>query len=490
MTEPRFRIDELARLGQQAAVSVIAVAGRTVAARIVQFAGTIALARILGTSQFGFLAFGLTVLVLATFLSDVGVGAALIRRPTDASLPELETLLALQFSATVLIIVIAFVVAATSFGSTGVACVVMISGLPLVAARAPAIVVLERRLSFRPIAYAEVADQVVFYGLGVGLAAGGLGLWGVACAGIVRPLVGTFVVTRAAGLGRLRPRFSLEQARGLLRFGTRYQAATLATVCRDQGLNVGVAAIAGSATLGIWSLATRVMQVPFLLFSSLWRVSFPAVTRLVASGGDARHIASRLAEAVAILSGILMIPLVALAPAAIPALLGAQWDPAVKVVLPAAIGLSLSGPISVASAGVLYALGDATSPLVAVSVGATVWATVGLSLLMPFGVAALGIAWLLGCLAEASCFAYAMRRATNLNVIRATGAAPWMAMVIGSLAWGASRLLGLHLGPSAGVAFAAEAAYVLSVVVAHPAAVKMIWRLPAQMSRKAELART
>ena len=69
----------------------------------------------------------------------------------------------------------------------------------------------------------------------------------------------------------------------LLGFGVKLQAGSLTAVAREQLLNLGVAAVAGLGTLGVWALAWRVMQVPALLFQTVGRVAFPAMSRFLAA---------------------------------------------------------------------------------------------------------------------------------------------------------------------------------------------------------------
>jgi O-antigen/teichoic acid export membrane protein len=79
--------------------------------------------------------------------------------------------------------------------------------------------------------------------------------------------------------GVVRPRLGWSRIRPLLGFGARFQAVGVVNIVRDLGLNLGTVVIAGVSTLGLWNLAYRVMQLPYLLFSSLWRVSYPAMAR-------------------------------------------------------------------------------------------------------------------------------------------------------------------------------------------------------------------
>src|SRR5271157_2670930 len=63
----------------QSAVAV--VASRNIVIKVVALLGNVVFARLLSPSDFGMVAFGLTVLAFAELLSDGGLGVGLIRRP-------------------------------------------------------------------------------------------------------------------------------------------------------------------------------------------------------------------------------------------------------------------------------------------------------------------------------------------------------------------------------------------------------------------------
>ena len=96
--------------------------------------------------------------------------------------------------------------------------------------------------------------------------------------------------------------------RGILKFGAQFQAVQVTNLARDQAINIGTGAIGGVAMLGLWSLASRVMQVPFLLFTTLWRVTFPAMSRLVALGEKPRPVIERTARLGAFATGLILAP--------------------------------------------------------------------------------------------------------------------------------------------------------------------------------------
>src|SRR5436190_637068 len=175
-----------------------------------------------------------------------------------------------------------------------------------------------------------------------------------------------------------RPVVSRPILRGLLPFGLRLQAIDFVNLVREQGLNVGIAAIGGLATLGAWSFAYRIMQMPYILFTTLWRVSFPAMSRLVEAKEDMKPLLERGVALTAVATGAILVPLTASAPAAIPAILGEGWHEVPDVVPWASLGLMIGGPISVAVAGYLYAIGDARTPLRATLAHTAVWLVVAL----------------------------------------------------------------------------------------------------------------
>lgn len=85
-------------------------------------------------------------------------------------------------------------------------------------------------------------------------------------------------------VGMLRPRLSLAVVRPIWRFGAGFQAAQLAMIGRDDGVNLVTAGVAGLAVLGVWSLAYRLLRAVLLLFQALWRVSYPAMAGLLRAG--------------------------------------------------------------------------------------------------------------------------------------------------------------------------------------------------------------
>jgi O-antigen/teichoic acid export membrane protein len=459
--------ERAATIRDRGAAGAVLLTIRAAGAQAVAFIGTVVLAHQLSPTTLGIVAFGTTIVTIGNFFADGGLGVALIRRGDDPTVDELRALLALQL---ILGLVIALGATAVGLqaGTIGAVTAVMAWSLPFLALRAPHAIALERALDYKPIAATEFAESLVFYAWSIATVAAGWGVWGVASAALARAVTGSVLMTAASPLKVITPRVGHGTLRSMLAFGAGFQAVGLAGLVREQGLNLVIVAVAGERVLGYWSVAFRLMQVPFWVFQALWRVSYPTMARLRAHGEDTRLTAQRFARVTALLSGAMLAPLAASAHIVVPALFGANWAPAAVPLPWACAGLVISGPISVATAGYMYAEKGVRTPLVATIVNGAVWIGLTAILLPPLGIAAVGIAWMVASWTEAAIFARALHRA-GIAVVGMITVPVVVAVVSALLAFGALTPLATSLVPGIATAVVALAAYLaLSYVFNRP----------------------
>jgi O-antigen/teichoic acid export membrane protein len=441
---------------------------RGVALRLVALGGNVVLARLLLPRDFGAVAFGSTLIVLLTVAGDAGMGAGLIRRKDPPSREDLRAVLAVQLTLTLVLSAITVAIAAP-FGRTGLVTLVMVAALPFTAVKAPAVVMTERRLRYRPIMIVEVAESLLFYGWAIGTVAAGWGVWGFASAAVVRSLVGAGLMLALVPDGRVLPRFSWSRVRSLLGFGARFQAVAIADVGRDQAINAGTAVISGIGTLGIWNLANKVLQVPYQLFEPLWRVSFPAMARLAHSDeDDMRAAVERATSMTAVSAGVILAVLAGSAPAGVPAVFGSEWTAASGIIPWACIGLMVGGPVAVGTAGYLYAVGRAGRVLAAVGGASLVWIAVTLSLLPAIGPPAFGLGWMAHALVEAAVLGTGGASATGARIARQIAVPAAVALVSGAAGWAVASALDPSLASAAAAAAVAGGGYVIGLLVLAP----------------------
>ena len=407
-----LNVDEIRARSLRGAKLVVA---RGVVVKAIVFLGSLMLARLLGPTEFGLIAVGLTAMAFAQLLADGGLAAGLIRRPEEPTRLELQNIVGWQLVITGLAAAGGLVVGSLT-GRTGMLVGLMLLALPLATLQVPGAVTLERALRFGPRVVVELVEALVWAVVAVGSVAAGAGVWGIAVATIAKPASGAVAMFIVAPVGLVRPRLQWAVVRDLVGFGVRFQVVGAVNLARDQGLNLLVLALGGYVALGLWSLALRLMQLPYLVLDSLWRVSFPAMSRLVAAGHDMVPLLRVCLRVVAAGTGTVLVALAAAGPRLVPAVFGEEWTPAGSVIAPACAGLLLAGPVSVTAAGYLYAAGKTRVIIWAALLHTVAW-LVGTALLWPaVGLTSIGWGWLASAVIEAAMLARALRQEVGLRV--------------------------------------------------------------------------
>lgn len=434
--------DEAGGIRRLAARGTALLGLRTAVVMTVGLGGNAVLARLLVPRDFGIVALAAGITVLAGILADAGMAAGLVGRPQAPDRRDLERMLGLQLTVAVVIAAIMAVTGLAVGDTAGKVTALVALTLPVSAYRSPAAVVLERRLAYRPLAVVEVLEAVSYLICALSLVSIGAGVWGLAVALVARSMVGSLSMGLVARTGWLRPRLGWGHLRSLLAFGVRFQAIGLASAVQSQGVNAGTASIAGLATLGTWSLVMKVMQVPIVVFSTLWRVAYPVTARLVEAGADPAPVLERGIKVIGIASGLLIAGLVGMSPALIPEAFGPTWHGAIAVMPWVGLALIVNGPVSVVSIGYLCGRGDASTVLRATVTGGLIWIILALPLLPLVGATALGIGMVGGTLAGVVVFGSGLRKWAPVRVplcllpeigatILASAAGWWLAVMLG-----------------------------------------------------------
>jgi O-antigen/teichoic acid export membrane protein len=277
---------------------------------------------------------------------------------------------------------------------------------------------MERDLSYRVIARAEVIEAIVGYTWAIATVAIGWGVWGLASAAPVRVIAGSAAMVGFGSVGYVRPRLDWGLVRPLVGFGLRFQAINAVVAGRDQGLNAGIAAVGGLPTLGLWSFAFRIMQVPLMLFLSLVRISYPAMARLLDAKEDAGPVIERVIGVVAVTLSPVLVGIAVGADPLLPPIVGERWAAVPAVLAWSCLAMMISAPVSIPSVGYLLASGEATKVLVVATLQAITWIAVALALLEPVGVEGVGIGWFAMALVELSLLSFWVGRQTGARVLR------------------------------------------------------------------------
>lgn len=433
---------------ERAVRGVALLLGRGVAFRILGLLGNVVLARLLAPEDFGLIAVGLTVVSIGQILAGAGLGAQLVTREAQPTRRELRAVTGMQLLITVAIGVVAAIVALI-IGGNALATAVMMLALPAAAIRSPATLLFQRRLEFARTVGIEIAEITSYLTVAIALASLDFGVWSLAFATVVRSLAGAAVAVRLSPEGLVLPSWDLPTLRPMLAFGARFQLTSVVGLCHEVILTAGIAAIGGLSLVGLWSFAQRILQVPFLLFEALFNVGFPTLSRLYGAGeSDAamKELVEGLVTLLCVGMALLMCPIVACAPAAVPLLFGNAWTGVSQILPGAGLALVMGAPITTVVVGLLYARQDTHSALVAAVVDAVVRLAVTFTLLPPIGASAIGIGWTASIVCQMAITLRGVRRLTDARLARCIALPSFLA----SVAAGAGWLLAENLGPTVG----------------------------------------
>ncbi len=301
---------------------------------IIRLAVLAILGHLLLPRDFGLVAAAGTVLWFANIFSSLGVGPAIVQRPT-LEVRHIHTGFVTTLVFGLLFAVLAVVLApwiASLFHIPAVATVLRVMAvlLPISALAAVGEALLQRGLRFGVIARGELASYIVGYGaVGIPLAWLGYGVWSLVGAEVVKSVCKTTWFLVAAPHSK-RLRFDLRACRELLWFGSGYTATSLSMYFALQGDNLVVARALGAGALGLYGRAYELMLLPSkALGDMLHKVLFPTMSKVQR---DPRGLRMAYRRGIA-LAALVVLPasaaMVVLAPEIVRTLLGPRWMDAV-----------------------------------------------------------------------------------------------------------------------------------------------------------------
>lgn len=269
--------------------SVKGVVGYTVRSLIlyvVAIGATALLSVYLTPSEFGVYFVVTAVMGMFTFLSDVGLAAALVQMKEEPSLVELRTSFTVQQ-------VLALVIMGVMVGLTPVwqsYSGLDQDGLNLLYALAfsfilasfktiPSIL-LERELKFNLLVLPQVVEQIGFYAVAVGLASQGWGIKSYTLAVLVRSVLGLMVIylIKPWSIGLA---WSKDAIRKLLRFGIKFQLNDLLARLKDDLYVVVLAKFIQSTEMGYLGWAKRWSMFPYQFsVQNVISITFPTFARI------------------------------------------------------------------------------------------------------------------------------------------------------------------------------------------------------------------
>jgi lipopolysaccharide exporter len=365
---------------------------------------TIVLARLLTPADYGLFAIALSVQLVGQNIAELGLPAALVRMPEPPS-AELQAstmgfLLVVTSAAVAATLLTTFVIL-PAFGVSGdVLRVISITllALPIYAARAVPMAMLDRKMSFGRVAAVEAADTIGFNLFALAAALAGLGVFSLAGAVPVGAVLGAAVAWVAPTTARV-PRFEISRVKPLIGFGSRVSALGMLYLGRDLGYVTLIGAIGGAPMAGFYGMAKRLFSFPTALAAAVARVMLPALSQ---SGAERPARAARMLGQIALICGL---PLALVAGAIQPfinVVLGPEWLPTTDIVLYGSLAMMLGASVASTINSYCLAEGKPNLPVLAIGVELVVGFLLVAALVGALDEAGIGIAMSVGAAASAA----------------------------------------------------------------------------------------
>ncbi len=294
------------------------------------FAVGVILARLVSPTEFGLVALAAVVVGLASLISDLGLGPAIVRqRPlTDAHLR-------VGFTASLLIgLMLALLVLAVSplagrlLDNAALPAVLGAESLLFLFAGMgiPSRALLRRRLAYRPLFLIDAGSYLVGYGLvAVALAVMGYGVWSLVLGALLQSLLASLLLLGTAGMP-LRPLLRRAELRDLMSFGAGISLNQVVNYAARNGDNFIVGRWLGTHPLGLYARSYNLMMLPQNYFTiALSSVLFPAFCE---STDDRSRLTRGYLLAIqmsALVAAPVMVVMIVAAPHLIVALYGEPW---------------------------------------------------------------------------------------------------------------------------------------------------------------------
>ncbi|HME92382.1 MAG TPA: lipopolysaccharide biosynthesis protein [Myxococcaceae bacterium] len=297
--------------------------------QLLEFATSIALARLLVPADFGVVAIAGAFLQFSYVVGNVGMGIAVVQAPKlDRML--VGTALTVSLAGATLLaffFLVASPWAAVFFEMPMLRLAIPVMSAPIILNSIAAIPValLQREFRFGAMAGVQLASATASGVVGITLALWGHGAWSLVWATVASSTASLLVACSLSG-GPIWPRFSRTAARGVLSFGTGLTFKNILVQIGRSGDSLVIGKLLGEVATGLYTRAIMLARLPqtqlgFVLHS----VAFPVLSRLQTEQSRFTRCYVEMTETIALLVTPILFGLAVMGDEAVRGLFGPNW---------------------------------------------------------------------------------------------------------------------------------------------------------------------
>jgi PST family polysaccharide transporter len=326
---------------------------------VISLGGILLLTRAIGPQQYGLYVAAYGIFYYFQNLSQLGVGAYLVRREGEEEsrvYHQAFTLLLLLGVGVMLLALLGFPLLEGWLKIKGFGPIsqVLFLGLPIVLLQQVPLAKLERQLDYKRVASIELANQIVYLIVALPIAFAGGGAWSPVVGWWVQQLQGVILIHWAA---KYRPQiyWQPDLAGPMFRYSVTLSASSWGWQLRTLINPLIVGRFAGVEAVAFVALANRMVETLSFARTATFRISMAALAHLQ---GDRSRLERAVTEGIGLqvlALGPLLVIVAWLGPWVIPMLFGSRWEPAMAVYPFIALS-SLSNSVFSMHSATLYVL--------------------------------------------------------------------------------------------------------------------------------------
>ena len=322
---------------------------------------TLATVRILDPRDYGLMAIVMGVVNLLASVSSVGFANVIVqnRRISDEALRSVFGLVLMMNAASIALLCELAYGAAWFYAEPRLVGLLQASSLLFVAIAFQAVprATLQKKLDLKSLSRIDLVSNTAGGAVVLLLAWHGAGVWSLVAGALLAAVVRTVGLCLAAPYFR-RPRFTLRELSGVVRFGGLRTAENLLWTLYSSSDVFIIGRLLGPQILGIYSVSRYLAALPSeKLALAIGPVILPAFSRVQDSRAEALWYLQKAIRILAVLSLPVFFGIAATSPQFVAIVLGPKWSPAATPLAIVAFGMALR-PIGALLPSFLIGLGE------------------------------------------------------------------------------------------------------------------------------------
>jgi len=293
---------DLAAVKTRSIKGMATLTGGGVILTLISGIGVLLLTTFLGPQEFGTYGLVVSVIVVLSYFSDIGLAASLIQKKDAITREDLRTTFTIQQFLVILILTLTlsltkyiFKYYNFSIHQTWLFYSLLIAFF-LSSLKSIPSVLLERSLRFDRIMFVRIVEALVFNLTAVTLAMLNFGVLSYVPAVIAQSLIGLILIYIFKPWP-IKLAYSGSSFKKLLNFGVPYQLNSLLAVAKDQFVNLFLYRIVGITGMGLTNWGFYYSQMPQrLIMDNATKVAFPALSRMQDNHGELKKSVEKLLQ--------------------------------------------------------------------------------------------------------------------------------------------------------------------------------------------------